>query len=126
MAELTERQIELAVAAFENVAGHAATGELLSMAERMHRAAPFLQFPIVPIGADEVDAVWGNGSEYENKKYLVLDLANRIIFGRNAALHPKPVDPRVDEIAMIICQSRDAGLSIKQTAAKIAALYEVK
>jgi len=30
--------------------------------------------------------------------------------------------PRVDEIALIICQSRDAGLSIQQTAAKIAAL----
>ena len=34
----------------------------------------------------------------------------------------RPVDPRVDEIALIICQSRDAGVSIQQTAAKIAAL----
>jgi hypothetical protein len=45
---------------------------------------------------------------------------------RNAAFQPKPVDPRVDEIALIICQSRNAGLSIQQTAAKIAALGEVK
>ena len=40
MAELTAQQIDDAVAAFENVAGHAATGELLSMAERMRRALP--------------------------------------------------------------------------------------
>jgi hypothetical protein len=52
----------------------------------------------------------------------------RPIYGGSSPL-PQNV-PRVDEIALIICQSRDAGLSIQQTAAKIAAkiaaLDEVK
>jgi len=127
MAELTAQQIEFAVAAFENVAGHAATGELLSMAERMRRAAPFLQLPWdepikeeIDRACDDCDA--GGDNFRSTLEYLIKEFVRR----RNAVIHPKPVDPRVDEIALIICQSRDAGLSIQQTAAKIAALDEVK
>ena len=45
MAKLTNEQIEQAVVAFENSGRYAATGELLTMKERMIRAAPFLQLP---------------------------------------------------------------------------------
>jgi hypothetical protein len=45
MAELSKQQIEQAIVAFENTEGHQKTGELLSMKERMLRAAPYLQLP---------------------------------------------------------------------------------
>jgi hypothetical protein len=84
MAELTAPQIEFAVAAFENVAGHAATGELLSMAERMRRAAPFLQLPWDEPTVEEYDIAvrdvrvgnMANG----------VDVARSIVRRRNAAL----------------------------------------
>jgi len=50
------------------------------------------QLPIQPIGIDEVDAVWMIGSDYSNQRYMVLDIANRIIYRRN---NPKPVDPLI-------------------------------
>ena len=90
MAELTAQQIEFAVAAFENVAGHAATGELLSMAERMRRAAPFLQLPWDEPSREERNVA----ANQRNVELALLVFVRR----RNAAIQPKPVDPLREKI----------------------------
>ena len=84
---------------------------------------PLAQLPWEPPMAGEINAIFDTMQAADASTFGVVCAFVR---RRNAAIQPKPVDPRVDEIALIICQSRDAGLSIQQTAAKIAALDEVK
>jgi hypothetical protein len=101
IAELTAQQIEFAVAAFENVAGHAATGELLSMAERMRRAAPFLQLPWDEPTEEEWSAIFHSipGSSARSwASSSARSWACEFVRRRNAALQPKPVDPRLEKI----------------------------
>ena len=99
MAELTERQIEFAVAAFENVAGHAATGVLLSRAERMRRAAPFLQLPWDEPTDEEWSAIFHSIPSSSARSW-----ACEFVRRRNASLMPKPVDPRREKIAGILAR----------------------
>ena len=110
MAELTAQQIEFAVAAFENVAGHAATGELLSMAERMRRAAPFLQLPWDGPTEDEIrqacdDYDLGGDNFRSALEFLIKKFVRR----RNAAIQPKPVDPRREKIRNVLAFGVAAG-----------------
>jgi hypothetical protein len=119
MAELTMSMIQKAHSAFD--------GSGPGIYDKLRAAAPFLQLPWdepikeeIDRACDDCDA--GGDNFRSTLEYLIKEFVRR----RNAVIHPKPVDPRVDEIALIICQSRDAGLSIQQTAAKIAALDEVK
>ena len=112
MAELKEQQIEFAVAAFENVAGHAATGELLSMAERMRRAAPFLQLPWDEPSVEEFRPCWEYAkhlSLYANHISLINEAIEsalcEFVRRRNAALQPKPVDPRIAVILGVLDSS---------------------
>ncbi len=72
MTELTEQQIEQAIA----------------VAERMRRAAPFLQLP------------WDEPTEEEIESAL-----QEFVRRRNAALQPKPVDPRKPYCCFIGCQN---------------------
>ena len=60
--------------------------------EKVEAIIEAAQLPIAPFGADEVKAVWGNGSEYFDKQHLVLDVANRVVSRRNS---PPQVDPLV-------------------------------
>ena len=126
MAELTAQQIEFAVAAFENVAGHAATGELLSMAERMRRAAPFLQLPWdepikeeIDRACDDCDA--GGDNFRSTLEYLIKEFVRR----RNAVIHPKPVDPRWKAI-LKLTMSWDPESAHEKADEILAALDEVK
>ena len=118
MAELTAQQIEFAVAAFENVAGHAATGELLSMAERMRRAAPFLQLPWDEPTEEEIDNAGRRGIESALREF---------IRRRNAALQPKPVDPRIAVILGILDSSASTSdVKAKEITAALDALDGAK
>ena len=102
MAELTAQQIEFAVAAFENVAGHAATGELLSMAERMRRAAPFLQLPWDEPSVEEFRPCWEYAKHISPIDKAMESALCEFVRRRNAALQPKPVDPRIAVIVGIL------------------------
>jgi hypothetical protein len=78
------------------------------------------QLPIAPFGADEVEAVWRRGCEYSDSKYLVLDIANRVISRRNSQ-----VDPLVEKIEELLCDaplcSKPQPAAIHEVAKKIAA-----
>lgn len=100
MAELTQEHIEQAIAAFMNCAGHAATGELLSMKERMRRAAPFLKFPLDEPNEEELDDVGaGLGMPFSAP---IRNAIFKFVRRRNAALQPKPVDPREETIRAVL------------------------
>lgn len=86
MTELTEQQIEQAIAAFGNYA----------VAERMRRAAPFLQLPWDEPTEEEIDNAGRRGIESALREF---------IRRRNAALQPKPVDLRRPYCCFIGCQN---------------------
>jgi hypothetical protein len=86
MTELTEQQIEQAIAAFGNYA----------VAERMRRAAPFLQLPWDEPTEEEIDNAGRRGIESALREF---------VRRRNAALQPKPVDLRRPYCCFIGCQN---------------------
>jgi hypothetical protein len=90
MTELTEQQIEQAIAAFGNYA----------VAERMRRAAPFLQLPWDEPTEEEIDNAGRRGIESALREF---------VRRRNAALQPKPVDPRREKIRNVLALGVDAG-----------------
>ena len=102
MAELTPQQIEFAVAAFENVAGHATTGELLLMAERMRRAAPFLQFQLDEPTGDEAEAIILAGKVTGIRVSDLRLLYSEFVRRRNASRTPQLVDPRIAKVVVIL------------------------
>ena len=128
MAELKEQQIEFAVAAFENVAGHAATGELLSMAERMRRAAPFLQLPWDEPTKEEAESFHEDYYTFASTSIpSTLHALVRFIRYRNAALQPKSVDPRIAVILGILDSSASTSdVKAKEITAALDALDGAK
>ena len=86
MTELTEQQIEQAIAAFGNYA----------VAERMRRAAPFLQLPWDEPTEEEIDNAGRRNIESALREF---------VRRRNAALQPKPVDLRRPYCCFIGCQN---------------------
>ena len=92
MAELTQEQIKQASEAFR--AAHGGSSGLLA-------AAPFLQLRLDEPTQEELQRF---AHEYRNLGWTACDLtAARVALGalferRNAALLPKPVDPRLEKI----------------------------
>lgn len=98
MAELTDDQVKAASAAIAKQFGGAVDGVL---AENMLRtAAPFLQLPWDDPSNREIDSIskmnwhWrsGPGTAFDTARFV----AGQFVQLRNAALLPKPVDPRLD------------------------------
>lgn len=114
MAELTNVQVEEAVSIFWKRAGLPTgvdTGIRRSeIAFGLRTAAPFLQLPWDEPTEKECILLWGgvdahlkrNGSERSLKYCLELFVENR-----NAAILPKPVDPRREKIIAALKSSRD-------------------
>jgi hypothetical protein len=124
MAELTNEQIEQAVVVFENSGRYAATGELLTMKERMIRAAPFLQLPWDEPIQGEVNGLLDSF----DGSYSTRDVVVEFVRLRNAARQPKPkpVDPRREKIIAALDKQFLNGESSKIADAVLEALNEVR
>ena len=134
MAELTEQQIEQAIVAFNNFEGHQKTGEILSMKERMLRAAPYLQLPWDELTEVEIQSAL---ITFDNSLRMRVDSQEArldamaqslgwLIASRNAALQPKPVDPQREKIVDAIHRYGYFGNKEALADDIIAALGEVK
>jgi len=86
--------------------------------EKVEAIIEAAQLPIAPFGADEVKAVWGNGSEYFDKQHLVLDVANRVVSRRNSPPQTEQVDPLEQNIDNILMKN---GVAMRGLAKKVAA-----
>ena len=115
MAELSKQQIEQAIVAFENTEGHQKTGELLSMKERMLRAAPYLQLPWDEPLKGEITAIFDSMLPVEASTFAVVC---EFVRRRNAALQPKPVDPAIEVVSRML-RDRSLDASYDDYAAKL-------
>ena len=99
MAELTEQQLDQAAAAYGMAYGGDAEGPSDARREGLRAAAPFLQIPWEPPTKEEAKSFHENYYTFASTSIpSTLHALRRFIANRNAALLPKPVDPRFEKI----------------------------
>ena len=123
MKELTDEQIRLAREAF------AKDGGVIITSTGLRAVAPFLQLPWDEPTVDEAERLHNHNARTVPAYMGTFQAIGQFVRGRNAALNPKPVDPRIDMVKRIVqhfLPASSTGICEEITERVVAAIDEVK